>query len=222
MRDIMSGFVKVPSVVPQSCTGATAGDYISLKNANRCVVLISCGTIDTSITIQLRQATTVAGAGVKALNFTSVWRQGGKLAISGTAGAFTVGETVTGGTSSATGVVYKVTSTEMVVHTVSGTFQTAETITGGTSSATATTGSALTEDGLKMRVALTAANTVALTVSDQDYEIEVDLASLDVNNNFDCITADVSAEAGSGSLCGISYLVQPKYTEDPQKSLLID
>lgn len=53
-------------------------------------------------------------------------------------GAFVIGETVTGGTSSATGVVRRVAGdgTYVVVDTISGTFKAAETITGGTSSAT--------------------------------------------------------------------------------------
>ena len=136
-------------------------------------------------------------------------------------GTFQVGETITGGTSSATGVLFSVTSSEMVIHTVSGTFQTAETLTGGTSSATATSTTALTNDGMKMRVAMTAANTVALTIANQTYEIEVDTASLDVNNNFDCIMADVSA-VGGASLVGISYLIEPKYTQDPQLSHIYD
>ena len=55
-------------------------------------------------------------------------------------GLFTYGETVTGGTSSATGVVLfnDESNSEVIVSVTSGTFQDAETITGGTSSATAT------------------------------------------------------------------------------------
>lgn len=55
-------------------------------------------------------------------------------------GPFTYNETVTGGTSSATGVVIfdDTSNSELVIAVTSGTFQDAETITGGTSSATAT------------------------------------------------------------------------------------
>ena len=221
-REILANFTRVTSVAPQSCAAAVAGDYISLKNINRCVVEISLGAINTSVTVQLRQATAVAGTGAKALNFTHVWRRGGKIGITGTSGTFSVGETVTGGTSSATGVIYSLTSSEMVLYTISGTFQSGETLTGGTSSATATSTSAITEDGSKMKVALTAANTVALTLGSQTYEIEVDPASLDVANGFDCIMADVSAVAGGAGICGISYLIQPKYTQDPQLSHIYD
>lgn len=59
------------------------------------------------------------------------------LPHSGGSGTFTVGETVTGGTSSATGTVLFVGNGFLLV-TPSGTFQAAETITGGSSSATAT------------------------------------------------------------------------------------
>lgn len=55
-----------------------------------------------------------------------------------TGGPFQVGETVTGGTSSATAVVIAVVGLTLTVGTVTGTFQVAETITGGTSSASAT------------------------------------------------------------------------------------
>jgi hypothetical protein len=56
-----------------------------------------------------------------------------------TGGPFTLGETVTGGTSGATAVVLRVDSGQLVVDTPGGTppFVDAETITGGTSSATA-------------------------------------------------------------------------------------
>lgn len=54
-----------------------------------------------------------------------------------TGGPFQVGETVTGGTSSATGVVTQVESAYLMVKTVTDVFQNGETITGGTSSATA-------------------------------------------------------------------------------------
>jgi hypothetical protein len=54
-----------------------------------------------------------------------------------TGGPFVVAETVTGGTSSATGVVTQVEAAYLMVKTVSGVFENGETITGGTSSASA-------------------------------------------------------------------------------------
>lgn len=61
------------------------------------------------------------------------------LPITGESASFTVGETVTGGTSSATGVVALDSNGEFLLLTSpSGTFTAGETITGGTSAATAT------------------------------------------------------------------------------------
>lgn len=54
-----------------------------------------------------------------------------------TGGPFTVGETATGGTSSATGIVAVVGADYIQVAVTSGTFQDTETLTGGTSGATA-------------------------------------------------------------------------------------
>lgn len=61
-----------------------------------------------------------------------------------TSGPFELGETVTGGTSSATGVVVSEDTNELRVGGVIGTFQDAEVLTGGSSGATATTDAAPT------------------------------------------------------------------------------
>lgn len=59
------------------------------------------------------------------------------FAITDASGDFEVGETVTGGTSGATGIVTKASSDSINVRAVSGTFEAGETITGGTSAETA-------------------------------------------------------------------------------------
>ena len=58
------------------------------------------------------------------------------LSLSG-AGNFTMGETVTGGTSGATGTLFRLTPLDMNISQVTGTFVLNETITGSTSAATA-------------------------------------------------------------------------------------
>lgn len=68
----------------------------------------------------------------------------GLTSISGT---FVKNETITGGTSAATGKVIQVNTSNIVIKVVSGTFQAAETITGGGSSATATISSLTTNVG---------------------------------------------------------------------------
>ena len=61
-----------------------------------------------------------------------------ELDISNVSGTFQTDETVTGGTSGATGTIVTVATDYLVIDVSSGTFQVGETITGGTSGATAT------------------------------------------------------------------------------------
>lgn len=60
--DIISGFVPVDMQ-----TGANNGDWVSLKNYHRCLVVLfkAAGTAGDNPTITLKQATDVAGAGSK-------------------------------------------------------------------------------------------------------------------------------------------------------------
>ncbi len=71
--------------------------------------------------------------------------QNGTLAYTGSSGTFTVNETITGGTSGATGTVLTgLSSTPFTVANITGTFVNGETVTGGTSSKTATVNGSLT------------------------------------------------------------------------------
>lgn len=71
-----------------------------------------------------------------------------------TDGPFTVGETVTGGTSSATGDVIRVDANTLGLSNITGTFEAGETLTGGTSTATATSTSAVTFDEKDLAVSV--------------------------------------------------------------------
>mgnify|MGYP003134672610 CR=1 FL=1 len=70
--DIIEG---VPTVDLQ--TAANNGDYISLKNADRVMIVFTSGvgTAGDDPTITVQQATTNAGGSVKALNFTTIFRK---------------------------------------------------------------------------------------------------------------------------------------------------
>jgi len=74
------------------------------------------------------------------LDRTTTFRTTKTFTITGASGTFTVGETITGGTSSATAVVdpHDTTSSLLYVYSESADFTASETITGGTSSETAT------------------------------------------------------------------------------------
>jgi len=60
------------------------------------------------------------------------------ITYTSSSGTFSYGETITGGTSSATAKIVHDSGTVLLVRAVTGTFQDAETITGGTSTATGT------------------------------------------------------------------------------------
>lgn len=68
----------VPAILPiDVAAGNQIGDYVSLKNYNRCEIKFvkNAGTAGQDPTIALYQATAVAGTGAKALNFTTIYRK---------------------------------------------------------------------------------------------------------------------------------------------------
>ncbi len=97
-----------------------------------------------------------------------------------TGAGFTKGETVTGGTSAATGVVLSTSNTltdkHVILGTVTGTFQSGEVITGGTSSSTATTTSAV----VIVPGIVTVKTTVGSTyyVQNQDFTVDTNSGTL--------------------------------------------
>lgn len=61
----------VPAIMPVDLNdGANNGDWVSLKNFERCTVVVvaSAGTAANDLTVTLNQATAVAGTGTKALS----------------------------------------------------------------------------------------------------------------------------------------------------------
>ena len=215
----------LPSIHPvDSNSQAVAGTYISLKAHQRCTVLAELGVVAAgTVTIQLLQATNVAAAGAKALNFTHVWRLGAKVYHGATTGVFQVGEVVTGVGSGATGLIHEIHGNHLVIYEIVGVFAIGDTLTGTTSAATAVATTAALEYGLNCRVPMAAAaNTIALTVAGETYEIEIEGSDLDINNGFDCMCAGVSASGGA-NLVAVNYLLSKlRYKEEPQKSAYQD
>jgi len=216
----------LPSVHPADAdSGVLAGTYISLKNHQRCTVVVSLGAMSAgTTTIRLMQAQDVAATGAKALNFTHVWRMGCKVFHDAPAGAFQVGEVLTGVGSGTTSVIHELHGSYMIVYEIAvATFVVGDVLTGGTSGATANALTIALEYGLNCRVPMAAAaNTIALAIPDETYEIEVDPADLDINNGFDCMLAEVSGSGGT-NFVGVNYLLsKPRYKEEPQKSAYQD
>jgi hypothetical protein len=82
VNNIVGGFVPVDMQ-----TAANTGDYVSLKNYNRCVIVLfkAAGTNGDDPTITLTQATDVAGTSVKNLStITKIYTKQGTLTGVGT------------------------------------------------------------------------------------------------------------------------------------------
>lgn len=109
-----------------------------------------------------------------------------------TGGPFQAGETVTGGTSAATGEVAWVGSNFLELVNVSGTFQAGETITGGTSSGSATTSGVEKVDDI---VLTDAASPTTRYVAGTDYDVDVVAGLLRKRSTGSCgATAYASAD----------------------------
>lgn len=79
----------VAAIIPvDSQTGANNGDWVSMKNFDRCTVVIlkAAGVAGDDPVITMKQATDVAGTGAKALNFTRV---DAKVGVQTATGLFT-------------------------------------------------------------------------------------------------------------------------------------
>jgi hypothetical protein len=88
----------VMAIVPvDSQSGANTGDYVSLKNYERCTILIikAAGVAGDDPVITMTQAQDVAGTGVKSLNFTRV---DSKVGVQTGIGQFTINTQAAGNT----------------------------------------------------------------------------------------------------------------------------
>ena len=110
----------VPAVFPIDLSGgAQAGDFVSMKNYGHCDVVIMIGpTAGATVAVTLDKATLVSG-GTTDLEFTRYYSTGFRLDYDGASGAFTVGETVTGG-GGGTGVVVYDNGDHLICHTFNG------------------------------------------------------------------------------------------------------
>jgi len=205
--------------------GASTGPYISLADYRSGWFYIMIGDVaGATSAVTLYQATDYSGTGAKALEFDNHCRSGQRLKFTGrSATNFSLGETITGGSSGNTAYVAKISSDELVVVILTGstTWTDAETITGGTSGATATvSGTGQDEDILvELTTASDTFNTLAITF--KTYAIFVDDSMLDVANGFDHVQirlADASSTETQG--CAIFIPDKPRMAVYPAVSTL--
>jgi hypothetical protein len=180
--------------------------------------------VDANTAITVHKGTSVSSAATT-LAFTRYLQQGKKVHYTGASGSFTVGETVTGGSTSTTGVVYKDLGDALILYDckVSTPAFTAETLTGGTSGTTATgvvtvSGGTYADDECDLMIPRTATsntfNILGTTQIECLYCIPIDASLL--LDGYDCIELN-AADSGGGSnayLDAVYILSEPRYMDE--------
>lgn len=214
----------VQAVGPEDlATADNAGTYVSLADYDRAEVHIFTGDVaGNTSAVTLLQATALAGTGEKSLEFTKYYRPGQKLLITGQSGTFSVGETITGGTSNNTAKVMKISAHHLwvAILTQTTTWTDGETISGGTSSASATvSGTGQDEDvPLEETASGNTFNTLAITF--KHWMIPVTADMLDRDNDFDCFRVNL-AQAGGSTIASAHYrLMDGRIKKYPQQSAI--
>lgn len=215
----------VQAVGPEDLnTAANDGTYVSMKDYRAMEIHIFIGDIaGGAAAVTVEQSTDTSATGEKAVSFTKYYQTGQRINITGQSGTFSVGETITGGTSTNTAKVIKISSTHLIVAFLTGTttWTNGETITGGTSTATAlVSGTGQDEDTL---VEMTASgNTFStIAVAFKHYMIPITSDMLDKNNGFDCCHVKVAQAATSETQgCAFYVMKDPVHTIYPQRSAI--
>lgn len=97
-KHILEKLQIVAGIIPISMeAGANNGDWVSLKNYNRCAIVVfkGAGTAGDDPVITVKQASDVSGTGAKALNFTRI---DAKVGVQTGIGQFTTVTQAAGGT----------------------------------------------------------------------------------------------------------------------------
>lgn len=207
-------------------TAANDGTYVNMRNYRSMEIWVQIGDVaGGAAAVTVEQATSHAAAGEKAVSFTKYYQTGQKLKFTTQSGTFSVGETITGGSSSNTASIIKISSAHLIIATISGstTWTDGETITGGTSGATAVVdGTGEAEDTMVEKVA--SSNTFStLAVTFKQYMIPIDAEMLDVAGGFDWVHVKIGQAAVGSTIGGAFYVMkQPRQRVYPQVTCLDD
>ncbi len=209
--------------------GDSSSPWVSMENCHHGIVVISVGDLaGAASAITFDQALDNAGTGSKTLGYDFLYQSGQKLLFTDRSAAnFTVGETVTGGTSSHEGTVIAVSSDALwLVITTAGsgtgtTWTDGETLTGGTSGATASAdGTGQDEDNL-LQMAVTSDTFNIDTLTFKIYVIPIDHTMLDADNDFNHFQLDLSDASASETQASAIFIPLSIRTQKyPQISLI--
>ncbi len=185
--------------------GASTSLWISMENVHHGMIVLSVGDLaGAAAAVTLDQATDNVGAGSKTLSFDKMYRSGQRLKFDGRSAAnFTVGEDVTGGSSSNVMTVTHVSSDQLTGYIItagSGTGTTwtdNEVLTGGSSGATAAANGTGTDEDIQVEVVVGSDTFNIDTLTFKHYVIMVDHTMLDADNDFNHFQLDIADAASS-------------------------
>jgi hypothetical protein len=202
--------------------GASSSPWISLANYRGAFVLINIGDrAGAASAVSFDQATDNSGTGSKTLSFTKYFINGQRLSIGTVSGSFSVGETITGGSSSLTATVIKIRNDELVIGPLTGgtTWTNGETITGGTSSANAVVSGTGTDEDIWVEKTAASDTFSTAAVTFKQYMVPITDDMLDVDNGFDHFQLDMGDAAASESQgCAVAFLFEPRISSVPAVS----
>ena len=215
-------YVMIP---PQDANDAAIESaWIGMKEYGHATIVVMCGdTVGATMALTLDQATSSTGTATKTLAFTRLMSSGQKLLINTVSGTFSVGETVTGGTSSLTAEVYEVGPDYLLVRNLTGgtTWTTTETVTGGTSAATCKMNGTGEAENILLPTYTAPSSTFTIpAVTYKTYVIEIEASMLDVDNGFDHFQVDIADPGASSFVAGVVILKNPRHRGIPMPDAL--
>ncbi len=209
-------------MAPQDFNGAATGSlWVDLSNYGHATFVFMAGESADDAAITLKEAQDTSGTGSQTLAFTKAWSSGQRLNIDTITGTFSVGETITGGTSTLTAELYKISSDHMLVRNVTGgtTWTTGETLTGGTSAATAViSGTGQDEDILVPLYTAPASTMTYASVTFKMYALEIDADQL--TDGYKCIQVSIANPGGASIGGGLFILSRPAHKGMPMPSAI--
>lgn len=204
--------------------GASESAWVSMENYRSAEIHIFVGDLaGAGSAVTLDQATDNSGTGTKTLSFTKYYRTGQRISIGTVVGTFSADETITGGTSTNTATVVKVSSDELFVAFLSNgtTWTDGETITGGTSGATAVVSGTGTDEDTLAEITAAANTFTTIAVTFKHYMIPIDSSMLDVDNDFTHFQLDMGdAAASETQAVAFAIMLEPRISKYGQLSAI--
>jgi len=221
-RDASQNLAIVP-IPPQDLNDAAVkSTWVDMRNFEHATLYVMVGdTAGATFAVTFQEAKDASGTGAQTLAYTNAKTSGQKLVINTVVGTFSVGETVTGGTSNLTAEVYEVSASYLLVRNLTGgtTWTSGETLTGGTSAATAKiSGTGQNEDILLPTYTAPSSTITVPAVTFKTYCIEIDVEDLTTEDGYTHMRACLTDPGGATIAGGLILLTKPVWRGIPMPS----